>query len=794
MLLRKVFRDLSQRKLRTILTISGLAIAVFCITGFGIVSASILKSAEVEYGVNSADAYIGLDNVVWNQTLLPKQSNITDCEVTYFHYSTLYFDAKLHNFGLRGIESNRLESLSSLAGVFLVEGELPENGKDEILFDVSCAKALDMKIGDELNYTVINSLGIVEDHKLEIVGLARSLYSASYTFDSDLQAWMDISQIQDLLDKPGEVTGVYLKYSEGTDLVKETEIITEYFKNEGLECHIWTTYTLEDDWRYWLLEIFNLVLLLLSIVGFIIGGVLTANTIHMAIASERKDIALTKVIGGSRKDIMLTYILEALFFGITGAIVGMILSVAGAYFLLKWMMVPFNVSTFVFTVKPLSIILGLIIPIVTSVIFALLPIRSAIKVPPIEALRDKEAKYSTSSKKIRTRLVQLRYSITNLLRKKTRLILNVVMISLAIGLVVSTTSARNSYLKGIDDYFVNQPLDILVDLPGPTNVTEVSSVMDGYISSCYTSDISELHYMRWEGIEFSIDDINMGYMLVIGIQETDPVLEHYNLVEGRYFNTSDINSTNIVLPNLLAKNFNNWGFPLSIGSTIEFHSPYINQTFTVVGIVDDLYDGGYQFYIPMSAMNNLYNCSTKVNVIYVQLEDASLNEEIAARMSRYDQILARGWLVQSSQSMKDLLVQQMNFTIVLFVVIIVMGIVIAIFGGFNTFTMSAMERQKEIALLKLIGSSPRWIISSFLTEGLLAGFLASIFGTFAVGIPLGVLIVSILSDNLLVCSFILSWTDVIIGLAMGGILGLLSAIYPGYKASRTSVVSALQYE
>lgn len=771
-----------------------MAIAVFCITGFGIVSESILESAKVEYGVNSADAYIGLETNVWNDSLLADYSNITDSELTYFHYSTILIDSDMHNFAFRGIESFRLENHTSLAGIFLVEGVLPTIGIDEILFDVSCAKALDLEIGDKLNYSVINSEELVEGHSLKIVGLARNLYSASYTFDSDLQAWMDIAQIQDLMDKPDAITGVYLKYSEGTDLAKQTQEITDGFNAIDLEWNFWTTFSLEDDWRFWLLEIINLILLLISVIGFIIGGVLTANTIHMAIASERKDIALTKVVGGGRKDILQTYVLEALFFGITGAIVGIVLSVVGAYFLLKWMMIPFNVSTFVFAVKPLSIILGIFIPVVTSVIFALIPIRSAMKVPPIEALRDKEAKYSTSKRKIRTKLVQLRYSMTNLLRKKTRMILNVVMISLAIGLVVSTTSARISYLKGIDDYFVNQPLDLSVNLPAPTNVTEVSAVMEEYTSNYYSEDISDMHYMRWEGIEFSLGDNESSYMLVIGIQETDPVLEHFNLVEGRYFTTSDVNTSNMILPNLLAKRFNEWGFPLTIGSTIELRTQYVNQTFTIVGLVDDLYDGGYQFYIPMSAMNTLYNCSTRVNLIYIQLEDSTLNQEIATHMSQYNQILARGWLVQSTQSMRDLLVQQMNFTIGIFVVIIIMGIVIAIFGGFNSFTMSALERQKEIALLKLIGSSPRWIVSSFLTEGLLAGLLASIFGTFAVGIPMGVIMVSILSENLLVCSFVLSWSDVLIGLVMGGILGLLSAIYPGYKASRTSVVSALQYE
>jgi ABC-type lipoprotein release transport system permease subunit len=795
LLLRKAFRDLSQRKFRTFLTVIGLAIAVVCVTGFSIISNSILESAKIEYGINSADAFLQTEKTNWNEQFLANQSAVSDYELTYLHYSSVTVNSKLETFYLRGIESERLEDQSSLAGVFLEKGRLPNGNHDEILVDVSCAKALDLEINDEIEYAIINSNDEVENLNLKIVGLARCLYMGSYTFAKGLQAWMDLSQLYDLLDKSDEITGLYIKYFEGVDIEKETEKLYDDLIAQNIEVIQKASFSLEDDWRYWLLKILNLVLLMISVVSFIIGGILTVNTIHMAIASEKKNIALTKIIGATKRDILVTYLLEAVFFGIAGAIIGMTLSLVGSYFLIKWAMIPFNISTFVFKVTPLPIILGISMPIITSVLFALIPIRSAMKIPPMEALRDNVAKDTSLKKKDNSKFVHIRYSLNNLFRNKARLVLNVIMISLAIGLVVSTTSSRISYLQGIDDYFGNQPVDIFLYLQSPAEISEVTAVIDNYTSNYYPNEISEIHYLRAEGIEFNAGNMEQpSSTALIGILETDSILDQFTLKEGRYFTPADVNTSNIILTHLIAKDLKKEGFPVNVGSTIELQSGLVNKSVTVIGIVDDLSEGGKHFYIPISTMNNLYNCSTKVNRIFIQLEDSSLTEEVATHMSSHDQILARGWSVQSCLGLKEILVDQMNFTISIFLVIIILGSLIAIFGGFNSFTMAAMERQKEIALLKLIGSRPRWIVSSFLIEGLFIGLLASIFGIFAVGVPIGIVLVNILSENLLFCNFIFSWSDVLIGFSLGAVLGFISAVYPGYKASKTSVVSALQYE
>jgi ABC-type antimicrobial peptide transport system permease subunit len=161
MLLRKIRRDLGQRKLRTILTVLGLAIAVIGITGVAIANASVIESAERAYGINiSSDIRILTREAEWNNSLMTRIEGLDDYEPTYRSFSTTTLNNKPYNVALWGINITRVSEFHSLYGLILDSGSLPDSLENELLIDVSVAHAFNLAIGD--NFTIPISSGSLD--------------------------------------------------------------------------------------------------------------------------------------------------------------------------------------------------------------------------------------------------------------------------------------------------------------------------------------------------------------------------------------------------------------------------------------------------------------------------------------------------------------------------------------------------------------------------------------------------------------------------------------------------------
>jgi putative ABC transport system permease protein len=120
-------------------------------------------------------------------------------------------------------------------------------------------------------------------------------------------------------------------------------------------------------------------------------------------------------------------------------------------------------------------------------------------------------------------------------------------------------------------------------------------------------------------------------------------------------------------------------------------------------------------------------------------------------------------------------------------------------GIMNTMLTSVMERTREIGIMKAIGATTRDIMSIFIIEGMLLSSLGGV-----IGIILGVFGSQALT--LILRSFmsmgggafqlnpIITITSVVLAVAVSLIVGVLSSLYPAWKAARMSPIEAVRYE
>jgi len=127
------------------------------------------------------------------------------------------------------------------------------------------------------------------------------------------------------------------------------------------------------------------------------------------------------------------------------------------------------------------------------------------------------------------------------------------------------------------------------------------------------------------------------------------------------------------------------------------------------------------------------------------------------------------------------------------------ALVVASIGIMNTMLTSVMERTREIGIMKAIGATNKDIMSIFIIEGMLVSSIGGI-----LGIILGVFgsqgLTFILNNFMMMggtsagLAPVITLVSVVLAVAVSLIVGVLSSLYPAWKAARMSPIEAVRYE
>ncbi|HAT74842.1 MAG TPA: hypothetical protein DCS28_02280 [Candidatus Moranbacteria bacterium] len=129
----------------------------------------------------------------------------------------------------------------------------------------------------------------------------------------------------------------------------------------------------------------NILLLALTSISLVVGGVGIMNVMYVAVAERTFEIGLRKAVGAKAKNILRQFLLEAIFITFFGGIIGII----SGYFLLLALS---YFSVFLGYAIELSlsgnaVSLAVGFSVATGIIFGYYPARAASKLSPMEALR-----------------------------------------------------------------------------------------------------------------------------------------------------------------------------------------------------------------------------------------------------------------------------------------------------------------------------------------------------------------------------------------------------------------------
>ena len=176
----------------------------------------------------------------------------------------------------------------------------------------------------------------------------------------------------------------------------------------------------------------------------------------------------------------------------------------------------------------------------------------------------------------------------------------------------------------------------------------------------------------------------------------------------------------------------------------------------------------------------------KPGVSQAQLK-ANLQQTIGAQ---YEALTGK----EITKETQDNIAKQLGFFNTALLVFAFVALVVGAFIIYNTFSIVIAQRLREMALLRAIGASERQVLTSVLGEAVVVGLLAS-----AIGVGVGVFLAVGLKAVMNALGFAIPGTRiviepsaVVIGLAVGTGVTLLSAIVPARQAARIPPVAAMR--
>lgn len=178
----------------------------------------------------------------------------------------------------------------------------------------------------------------------------------------------------------------YFKAPEDLDLELFDQRLDPILDAEGADLDTHTSTSRRLGRRYTNVSKF---LNLVAFIALLLGCVGIASSVNIYIKEKLKAVAVLKCLGATRKQSFLIYLLQIAGMGLTGGLVG---SIAGVLLQLLFPAIlaeflPFEVQI-TFSMSP--IVMGLLLGVFLSVLFALLPLMSTWYVSPLEVLRVQE--------------------------------------------------------------------------------------------------------------------------------------------------------------------------------------------------------------------------------------------------------------------------------------------------------------------------------------------------------------------------------------------------------------------
>jgi putative ABC transport system permease protein len=724
-------------------------------------------------------------------------------------------------------------SWPSLVSSFGVRsGERPD-AAGEVAIDPSTAQRYGVDIGDE-----IQVVGVGDPISYTVTGTAG--LEGFDSFGGSASVYVPLATAQELLDLRDRVLSIEVRIDDGTSL---DEIIhrVEVHLPEGVEA-VSAQSAAEEQLATFksALGFLNTFLLVFAGVTVFVAAFLIQNTFRIIVAQRTQELAMLRAVGASRRQVIAMVIGEALIVAIVASVAGLGLGVVLARLIRELLSLGGTLPTAPLQLAARTVLVGMTTGIVITVVSAVLPARSASRVPPVTALRKVTVPESKGQLRRRA-MIGLAISalggafmaIGLAVERSDQTIPDIALVGAGAGLIFIGVAILTAVVARPVTAFIGAPLKatglagrLAVDnvgrsprrtaatasalmvglaLVGLTLVladslkTTASILLDerfqadlvispaGFGGSRLSPElavrVAELPEIRLSSaIRGGQVEIQDETRFLIGVDpSTLEELVGFTIVEGAI---TDIGVGRIGVRRGLAEEL---GVHLGNQVTVRFARTG-DQLFDVAAIYDAR---GIGASLMVDRATFAANFTEQFDdQIFIDLANGISLENGRAAVEAVSEAFAGAEVLDQSE-FREQASMQIDQLVRLVFGLLGVAVVIAIFGITNTLSLSVLERTREIGLLRAVGLSRRQLRRSISWESALIAVLGATIGM-GLGLFFAWAVVGALDDDALVLS--IPWGQVAVALAAAGLAGVVAAVVPAWRASRRDILEAIAYE
>jgi len=202
-------------------------------------------------------------------------------------------------------------------------------------------------------------------------------------------------------------------------------------------------------------------------------------------------------------------------------------------------------------------------------------------------------------------------------------------------------------------------------------------------------------------------------------------------------------------------------------------------------------------YLSLPDAQDFLSLGDEVTVIELKVKDIDQSDTIGKRIQEK---LGYPYWTKDWKMMNRSLFSALKLEKITMFIILTMIILVGALNIISSLVMMVMEKNRDIAILRTMGASPKSIMSIFIFQGLFVGLIGTLLGLMSgsflchilarykfIKLPPDIYYISTLPVRM-------EWLDVISIVFGAVIISFLATIYPSWQASKVNPVEALRYE
>ena len=253
---------------------------------------------------------------------------------------------------------------------------------NEVVLDAGTAKEEDYSVGDTVSISTLKPA-----RPFEIVGIAQ--YGDVESLGGATFAVFDIPTAQQLLEREGELDAIQIAAAAG---VTPEQLVQNLRAELPQEVTVRTGQGQADEDSSEISAFTSIIryfLLTFAVVALFVGAFVIFNTLSITVAQRTREFATVRTIGGSRRQVLLAVMIEALAVGLLASLIGLFLGLglaAGLRELFAALNLDLPATGLVFATR--TIVVSLLVGVFVTLFAGLAPAVRATRVPPIAAVRE----------------------------------------------------------------------------------------------------------------------------------------------------------------------------------------------------------------------------------------------------------------------------------------------------------------------------------------------------------------------------------------------------------------------